>query len=672
MSEPRLVETASGGKYLDFIDGLRAISILGVVAFHIGLPAPSGGFFGVDIFFVISGFLIIGQIVADCEAGTFRFGRFWARRVLRILPSYLLVVLVCLAAGLVFLVSPREAGGFGEQVMMSAGFAMNSWLIRNLGYFGSAGDATELLHLWSLAVEEQFYIVAPIVITVFFLATRLIGRWVPRSVLASAALAALFVWSLALALRTLPHPSFDIFYHTEHRIWEFLAGGIGAVLLPRLPKWPSWLAESLVALGLAGAAYAIFALGPATAFPSWQTLAPVIGAAFVLVAGAQQSTLGTRFLAWRPLRFVGRVSYAWYLWHWPLMSFAYVVHFGERSALLRSACAVVSFGLAVLTYLLIEDPLREHRRELARRMPWRIVMAGLAACALTALLGWTFGTVRVDQLARMIPPNMAPALEQPDPRCDLPKLASADACLAAKGTAPAVILLGDSQGNAASRELQAIASGHGYWLLSSALSGCAPFIHEGVVDHGAVEMTCPDLLNRSLGLLPREGVGIDRAIVMAQWILHTSGVRPPNGAALTDDHSAFIAAVRAMLDHLRSLGAKKMIVLAPFPDFVLYVPDCLIRADRTAGSRDTCSMTRAGFDAQRRTAMAWLPEALAGEPGVRLVDPAPAFCDQLWCRPYKGDTVYFVDTGHPSHAGEEAIYAATKDDFDWLFERATP
>jgi peptidoglycan/LPS O-acetylase OafA/YrhL len=669
----RAQEATTGDRsYLDFIDGLRAIAILAVVAFHIGLPAPSGGFFGVDIFFVISGFLIIGQIVADCEAGTFRFGRFWARRVLRILPSYLLVILACVAASLVLLVTPKEASTFGEQVMMSAGFAMNSWLIRNLGYFGTAGDPTELLHLWSLAVEEQFYLVAPVVIAAFFLVTRWTGRWVPRPVFGAAALAAVCMWSFGLAMRTLPYPNFDIFYHTEHRIWEFMAGGIGAILVPRLRQLPAVSSELATASGLAGVAYGVFALGPASAFPSWQTLVPVVGAAALLGAGSARRTAVTGLLAWRPLRFIGLVSYAWYLWHWPLTSFAYIANFGDRSALLRAACAITSFGLAVLTYLLLERPLRPHRRELARRMPWRIVSIGLATCALTAGVGWAISTERAADLARTIPHGMAPALEEPEPRCDLTKLASADDCLAAKGNAPGVILLGDSNGTAAAKAFGEFARARGYWLLSAAIAGCGPFVDAGVVNRGAVNMACPTRLGNALRLLPSKGAGVSRAIIEAQWILHTYGVRPQDGELLQDDHAAFTTAVRHTLQLLRSIGVTEILVLAPIPDLPLAVPDCLIRADRTGVSRDACSMTKVAFEAQRATAMGWLDEVLADQPDVRLVDPAPAFCDDLWCRPYRGDVPYYVDTGHLDHAGEDALYGATLPGFDWLFEGAKP
>jgi len=660
--------TASDRGYLDFIDGLRAISILAVVAFHIGLPTPRGGFFGVDIFFVISGFLIIGQIVADCETGTFRFGRFWARRVLRILPSYLLVILACVALSFFVLVTPYEASRFGEQVMMSAGFAMNSWLSRNFGYFGSIGDATELLHLWSLAVEEQFYIVAPIVIGLFFLVTGWFTKLLPRWLLLPAVIAAVFMWTLGIAMRELPLPSFSIFYHTEHRIWEFLAGGSAALVVPRLRSIASSVLQLASVVGIGCVAYAVFLYREADGFPSWQTLIPVGGAALVLASGSASPTIATRFLSWRPLRGIGLVSYAWYLWHWPLMSFAHIVHFGDSSVPLRTACAFVSFLLAVLTYLLLERPLAQHRRVLALQMPWRIVFAGLAACALTASLGWWISTERARELSLGLEPSSMPAAETPSPTCSLPGIVSLHDCLNDRGARPVALLLGDSHGTAASRAFEQIAAENGVKLITAAFGGCAPFLGTFVVAaNGAPDATCSDLLDRALEPLRDAGVGVDRAVVEAQWILHTSGNRAAGVDGSSDDHSGFLASMRVTLQRLEQLGIKKILFLAPIPYFRLSAPECLIRADRTGASRDLCSITRGAFEAQRRTALNWLREALAGTPNVRLADPAEAFCDQDWCRPYGGGIMLYGDGSHLNHAGEQALYAVTKSSFDWLF-----
>jgi peptidoglycan/LPS O-acetylase OafA/YrhL len=666
MNEPGAIGGSRG--YLDFIDGLRAISILAVVAFHIGLPAPSGGFFGVDIFFVISGFLIIGQIVADCEAGTFKFGRFWARRVLRILPSYLLVSLACAALSFFVLVTPAEFFDFSEEVMWSAGMAMNSWLIRHVGYFDPDANVKMLLHLWSLAVEEQFYIIAPIVIAVFFGLTGWFRRLLPRWLLLPAGLAIVFMWSLGLAMRDTSQLPSQLFYHTEHRIWEFVAGGGAAMLAPRLRLLPEWLLEGGTAFGAAAIAIAIFGFARAQSFPSAQTVVPVLGAALLLGFGAVRPTRMTRALSWRPLRGIGLVSYAWYLWHWPLMSFAYIAHFGDHDPVLRLVCAAVSFLLAVLTYLLLENPLRAHRRQLARAMPWRIVLVGLAACVGTMSVGWWMNTQYVAAVAANIPASMTAGRDEPDPDCALARVGSIDPCLARKGDRPAVFLLGDSHASVAAKSFQEIALDHRSWVISMAIDGCTPFLETHIVgpsdDNNG---DCSAQQQAALQRLDGRNTGIRAAIIEAQWLFHTAGNRPIGAESDMDDHAGFVAAVQRTLDALESLGVKKTLILAPLPLFRIDPPACLLRADRTGASRDICSEPRSAADAQRATAMSWLQESVARRGDAMLADPIGAFCDSQWCRPYRHDTVYYADFSHLDHRGELELYTATRRAFDWLF-----
>ena len=657
----------SGG-YLDFIDGLRAISILAVVAFHIGLPAPSGGFFGVDIFFVISGFLIIGQIVADCEAGTFKFGRFWARRVLRILPSYLLVILACVALSFFVLVTPYEFFDFSEEVMWSAGMAMNSWLIRHVGYFDPDGNVKVLLHLWSLAVEEQFYIVAPIAITVFFLVARIVRRWIPLWVPGTIAIAAVFMWSFGLAMREVPAPNSEIFFHTEHRIWEFVIGGAMAIAGKQLRSLPRLMLQAATMLGFAAVAFGLFGIGIRDSFPSWQSALPVFGAALVLGGGVATPSPVTAVLSWRPLRGVGLVSYAWYLWHWPLMSFAYIANFADSDPILRTVCAGVSFLLAVLTYLLLERPLKEHRRRLAAAMPWRIVLVGLMACMATMAIGWWQNTQVVASVTSGIPAGMLPYRAGPDPDCALARIGSVDGCLARKGDRPAVFLLGDSHASVAAADFQKIALGYGSWLISMGIDGCAPFLDTQIV--GLPDRNNTDCWGRqqaALSLLNGRETRMAAAIIEAQWVFHLRGDRPIGATSNLDDRAGFIASIHRTLDVLKRMGVKKTLLIAPVPLYGLSPAICVVRADRRHITRDICSLSRAEIDAQRATAIAWLRASVEGRSDAMLADPIGAFCDDQWCRPYKGDTIYYADYSHLAPSGEQALYAATKPGFDWLF-----
>lgn len=667
-----MTDSAAGAPvrgYADFIDGLRAIAILAVVAFHVGLPAPTGGFFGVDIFFVISGFLIIGQIVTDCERRTFRFGTFWARRVLRILPSYLLVILCSVLLSFVVLVSPSEFAELGEQVTWSAGMAMNSWLIRHVGYFDTDGNVKELLHLWSLAVEEQFYIVAPIAIAGFLALTARVTSWIPRWLSGGFALAVALGVSFWSAMSHASGPNSEFFFHTEMRAWEFLAGG-AAALLPQAwwEKVPLRTNELLGIIGAGLLAFGIFGLGTSASFPSLETVIPVAGTALLLAAGIARNTFLTAALGWRPLRAVGLVSYAWYLWHWPLLSFAYIANFADQSVVLRIVCAVISLLLAALTYWLIEKPLRQRRRSLARRAPWRIVASGVAACVAIMALGWWLEYQWSPVLSAGIPPGMVPARANSDPDCLLSRALSADRCLDKNKGRPAVLLIGDSHAGVAAATFEAAARDHGRFLIDAHFDGCAPFLDTHVI--GPYQKDNLDCLGKQDDALERiagQGVDIPSAIIEAQWIFHTVGDRPLGADPSVDDHHGFVDAIAATLNRLHALGVRRVLILAPIPLYALSPALCLLRADHEGVSRDACSITRATADSQREVSIKWLREATEGRRDVVLADPLPAFCDGGWCRPYQGDNVYYSDYSHLDSAGTEHLYAATKPAFDWLF-----
>jgi peptidoglycan/LPS O-acetylase OafA/YrhL len=267
---------ADAANYLAFVDGLRAVAILSVVAYHAGFRFVGGGFVGVDIFFVISGYLIIGQIVKGLQSDTFSFAEFWSRRALRILPPYLLVIATSCVVALFVLVTPEEIASFGKEVLWSAGMAANHLFLSQEGYFDRAAEVKPLLHLWSLAVEEQFYLVAPVALVLGFqFLARFSGavrRWV----------AALTVGTLGLVSFWLcaSLSSGDVnyaFYLMPLRAWEFIAGGLVPVVALSLRRAPKGLIEFAALLGVALMTYAILGFQANRPFPSTVAAIPVWG-----------------------------------------------------------------------------------------------------------------------------------------------------------------------------------------------------------------------------------------------------------------------------------------------------------------------------------------------------------------------------------------------------------
>lgn len=350
------------------IDGLRGVAVLAVVGYHAGLPGFDGGLGGVDVFFVISGFLIAGIIVEAQQAGAFSLTGFWERRVRRIAPA-LLAMLTATTALAWLRLSPADLQAYARSMLAALISASNLWFWRQEDFFAQAEGGNLLLHTWSLGVEEQFYLLLPLVM----LAGRRIAAGRLRALLALAALMSflLCVWG---AWR---HPQ-ATFYLPVTRAWELLAGVLLAMSPTHRPGPNTARIIGLVGLGLIG--LAVLFIGRSTPLLGAAALVPCAGAILVIAAGPD--SLSGRLLAIPPLRAVGLISYSLYLWHVPVLAAARL--FGlDRGPGTTAAALALSFGLAWLSWRFIERPFREPAR-LSGRTAVIIAAAGATILALTA------------------------------------------------------------------------------------------------------------------------------------------------------------------------------------------------------------------------------------------------------------------------------------------------
>jgi peptidoglycan/LPS O-acetylase OafA/YrhL len=403
---PALDQSASEGRersgdirYGADIDGLRAVAVLLVIVFHMGLqpsvatvawisqhisPAVAarlalgipGGFIGVDIFFVISGFLIGGILLREQSAGTFSIVRFYERRVRRILPALMAVLVFVLVAGYAALL-PYEYREVGVSVLASIFSASNFFFLRHSGYFEPGALAKPLLHTWSLAVEEQFYVVCPLVL--------LLLRRVSKAVL-QVTLGALALTSFAFSVYEVHARPDAAFYLPFPRGWELLVGVLlAAGVLPPLRAKTARNAASLSGLGLIAAA--ALALTATTPFPGAAALLPCFGAALIIYAGETGPSFVGRALSWRPVVFVGLISYSLYLWHWPLL----LVNKYEYFSFVRLnslGLFVLMLLVASLSWLLVEQPFRAGRFRPGRKA---LFASSAVAVTLVSVVGiWAY------------------------------------------------------------------------------------------------------------------------------------------------------------------------------------------------------------------------------------------------------------------------------------------
>ncbi|MEO5716865.1 MAG: acyltransferase family protein [Luteolibacter sp.] len=371
-------------RYRTDIDGLRAVAVIGVVLFHAGFGFP-GGYVGVDIFFVISGFLITSLILRDLKTGTFSMFDFWERRARRILPALAVVTAFTLVVGY-YLLFPQDYRALGTGIMALAAFSSNIQFWGETGYFAAAADQKPMLHTWSLSVEEQFYLLIPIILC-------LLWRWGKAHRAFH-----LLLWgglaSLALAIYGTYRAPSATFFLLPTRTWEIAAGSLLAFAAPVL----SWrLRNGMGALGAISILLPFFLYSPVTRFPGLAAIPPVAGAALLIWSGMRSGdpkdgswkpAITERLLAIRPLVWIGLLSYSLYLWHWPLLAFYRYAGIFQDSVSIRATLLVASLGLACLSLRFVEQPFRSRSLVSKRTSVFALSVATIVALVSPCIFLW--------------------------------------------------------------------------------------------------------------------------------------------------------------------------------------------------------------------------------------------------------------------------------------------
>ena len=358
-------------QYRPEIDGLRALAVIPVILFHAGFSAFSGGFVGVDVFFVISGYLITTILMNDIEAGHFSLAHFYERRARRILPALFCVIAVCLPFAWAWLL-PSQMQDFSHSLVAVGLFASNILFWKESGYFEATAEEKPLLHTWSLAVEEQYYLLFPIFLVMAWRFGRRPTFWL---------IAFFAAISLALAEWGWRHEANANFYLAPTRAWELFAGSLAAFVLQKrgAPRGH----EGMAVLGLVAILAAVALYDRATPFPSLYALLPV-GGTVLLILCAHRGTFVAKVLSFKPLVGVGLISYSAYLWHQPLFAFARVRMMEAPSAEIFGVLIALSFVLAGLSWRFVEQPFRKSDGMLATR---KMVFI-FAGCGLAAMIGF--------------------------------------------------------------------------------------------------------------------------------------------------------------------------------------------------------------------------------------------------------------------------------------------
>ena len=661
--------------YRPDIDGLRALAVGAVVVFHAFPNKLPGGFFGVDVFFVISGYLISGLILEGIRARTFTITGFYLRRARRILPALLTMLLgVSLLALLILM--PDEMERFADSVTASALFVPNLVLAREAGYFDPATDTNPLLHLWSLGVEEQFYLVWP-------LALLFAGRVRPKVTLAVIAVIALA--SLVSHVVISSYSPTAGFYLPFTRFWQLLTGGLlaaGALARSAQPGDPpadtraAWQSNAMSVVGLLLIVGSILATRAGGESFVGVAVPATLGAALFIAAGPKALPNRTIFSS-RLVVYVGLISYPLYLWHWPPLSFLRILDIdqGSTGRLLRIGAVIFAFVAAILTYHLIELPLR-HRRDL-RRIGVRLVsLLGVAAVA-GVVVAHTGGIPQRTSLS-YDPFAWAPSMRLED-RCaalygqpeDMRRHAF---CIRTDYTRdPNIVMIGDSHSNMfwpAMRDAYPGAS-----ILQIGASAC-PYLRNTEFWTDATltwRRMCPVLIDSGYrGLEPAARVVILIArmpiysATPAEYAATFDFMSPGHfqsadfpGASPAETYERALARDLALLLQER----REVVLMMPIPSLNFSPRSCVrIRpVDRWLPVRpaESCSVTRASVDASLATARGIIRRVAVtlANPDLHVVDPMDALCDADVCHAEIGGNLMYRDDDHLSIEGTRYVWS---------------
>jgi peptidoglycan/LPS O-acetylase OafA/YrhL len=649
-------------EYRRDIDGLRAVAVLAVVFFHAKLPGFSGGFVGVDVFFVISGYLITGLIARDYQAGRFSFATFYFRRIKRIVPALLCVYVgsTLLAAVLML---PSDMVEFGQSLFASAAFVSNHFFYKLADYFGGQSELKPLLHTWSLSIEEQFYLIWP-------LSFLLLSRW--RILRLSSVIGIACAVSLAASATTVSYHREAAFFLAPYRAWELLLGAWLA-LLSSPPQIGARRAELWTLIGLAMILASIVFLDEGQNFPGLLALPACLGTALLILVGTEQRPTVTRLLSTRLVVAFGLVSYSLYLWHWPILAFARY-HF-DRPLRWDELTILLALSLlaAAATYRYVEQPAR---RIAFVRVP-RVVGAGVLSLAVIALMGrqidkshgWTFN---IDPEIRRL--DMIARSENVYRRaCSGPKNIFRDdeACTFGRPRTLGsydIAIFGDSYADAYAPAMNLLAKDAGLSGRQITVGGCLALLgYYEIISPYATEARCRALREAVLRFV--EGNSrLQIAVLAHRWSIYTgSDLYSDEGrqpfyllGSDQDDRSeqrslqVFRASLEKTVDFFVERGIH-VLLLGEVPPLGRDPMKCV--AASIKGSLDKYACRRPAAEVHKRLdgMNHLLSEVANRRSGVSFYSPLEAMCDETSCGPIVDSVYMYRDGGHLNRIGAEHL-----------------
>lgn len=641
-------------RYRPDIDGLRALAILPVLGFHAFPEFIKGGFIGVDVFFVISGFLISRIILENINNGKFSYAGFYARRIKRIFPALILVLLTAYALGWLILL-PEERVYLGAQIAAGAGFFSNLMLWKSFGYFSPSIDKLPLMHLWSLSIEEQFYVVWPLLL------------WLLQKNRYSFIYLLSFVvlFSFIANVYSVYGTTTAAFYSPLSRLWELGSGGILAHLCLNSeqpsPTHANWRAGSGVFFLMTG----MLLIDKEKYFPGWWVLLPVAGTLLLIAAGSN-AWINRHLLGNRMLVTIGLISYPLYLWHWPLLSFARILEEATPSCTLRIIALGLAFTMAWLTWYCIEKP--------AQRQQGKRIIAVLVALMLS-LLGAGIMMTRdaLDTIA-----HQGNEMEFEQHWEGWQKCYNTQSCRILDASRPAdIAVIGDSHAGHLANGLRDIVHGRQENIIAQQQSMCLPVYSIKLADETYFNCLGTKFIDQSLDDAINSPT-IHTIILSgyANLFIHRydeNTPENPNLREVSSDQSG-----HANMKHVEILGKaiettleklsrtnKKVIFLVDTPELDFDPRECVTLRKFTLPMhkpRTPCAVEKTRYDMWSAEYLQLVSQAEARFPSIRFIHTDKYFCDKQWCWAMIENQLMYSDRSHLTPTGSRYLMNKIKPD----------
>lgn len=620
--------------YRPDLDGLRAIAVAGVILFHFGFEALSGGFVGVDVFFVISGFLITRLVASELSAGTFTFRSFYARRIRRIFPALAVMIITTLVAGYFFML-PRDYVALGWQSLFSlVGFG-NVYFYRTSGYFDQSAELLPLLHTWSLGVEEQFYLFWPLFLIAAYRQKR--DRSHTYIIIA---LAGVILISFISAVLLEPIAEKFAFFMLPTRAWELAIGSIMFFAPAIRTRFGS---ESVSVVGIGLILLSMIMLDASTPFPGPYALIPCVGAAFVIWPKVHPCTV-SRVLATRPLVAIGLISYSLYLWHWPFAVMSNYTSFEMEPTLFRSATLLaLSFSFAIGSYFIIERPFRGHQLTDHGKIFGGSILAAIAIVLSVGVIAERGAPWRLNAESRLLASG-ARDRSQHRQLCHT-KSVDNSCVLGAPTASPTYAIWADSHGVEVGEAIANALAGRGASIRMLTSTSCP-----AALDFAPPERaSCPAYSNTAIHLI--EKAPEISTVILIAYYAHYFDV----GAA------HFEAGFRKAVDRLVRAG-KTVIIFEPVPYSTSSIP---IAAARNAlvSPGSVLFIPLEKYALRNRRPLTMIADIARRNSGIKVVATANILCEKQGCPLSRNGRSLYFDNHHLSVQGASLLIAGAKDLF---------